>query len=139
MSLLQPFPVAPVAGRKHADPGFEVQFVRGASRMEDTVIADLQSEILTHAHAIIEARVDQNGRAEWRMIKNRFGDHRIWTPIHHEGREASIPYYEHLRDVAMKAHYFILSPDLLPGLAYTRIRELLGERGGIRFTGMDFG
>ena len=69
------------------------------------------------------------------MIKNRFGDHRIWYShsSNHEGREASIPSYEHLRDVAMKAHYFILSPDLLPGLAYTRIRELLGERGGIRF------
>jgi Histidine kinase-, DNA gyrase B-, and HSP90-like ATPase len=54
MSLLQPFPVAPVAGRKHTDPGFEVQFLRGADRVEDTVIADLQTEILAHAHAIIE-------------------------------------------------------------------------------------
>ncbi len=84
-NLLQPFPVAPIAARPTADPGFEVRFVSGGGGFFDPeVVADLQTEILDHLHALIEFRVNELGNAEWRLAKNRFGPDRNWTRIHHE-------------------------------------------------------
>src|SRR5262249_49002676 len=40
--------------------------------------------------------------------------------------------YANLRNVGMKAYYFILDPNLLPSLVYTRLRDVLREQGGIR-------
>ncbi|MGL9623682.1 sensor histidine kinase [Bradyrhizobium sp. U531] len=132
VGLLQPFPIAKVAGDESADPGFEVRFIREGELFEDTTISDLQSEILSHAHAIIEVRVDSKGVAQWRLTKNRFGENRSWKQIHHDANNKKPVAYKHLRDLAAKAHYFILQGNLLPGIVSTRIRQLLSERGGIR-------
>jgi signal transduction histidine kinase len=133
MGLLQPFPVAKVLGHNQADPGFDVRFTREDSEIKDSTIADLQSEILTHAAAVIEARVSVEGRAEWRLTRNRFGEDRAWTKIHHDAPSTKkVPNYEHLRDIAMRAYYFILTPDLLPGIVFSRVRGLLSTYGGIR-------
>jgi signal transduction histidine kinase len=132
MGLLQPFPVAKVVGDDSADPGFEVRFIREGELFEDTTISDLQSEILSHAHAVIEVRVDPKGIAEWRLTKNRFGPSRAWRQIHHDSNNKKPLAYEHLREVAAKAHYFILQGNLVPGIVSTRVRQLLSERGGIR-------
>lgn len=133
MGLLQPFPVAKVLGHNQADPGFNVRFARDDGDVKDSTIADLQSEILTHAQAVIEARVSVDGRAEWRLTRNRFGENRPWTKIHHDPPPGkSVPKYEHLRDVAMRAYYFILQPELFPGVVFSRVRALLSEYGGVR-------
>lgn len=134
LALQQPFPVVPVERRPNADPGFKVSFLRDGGLFDDpSLVADFQTEILSHHHALIEFRVDDNGMAEWRISQNSFGPDRGWAKIHHEYRDASDPpNYAVLRDVAMKAHYFILSPDLLPTLVYTRIRDTLRTEGGIR-------
>lgn len=134
LALQQPFPVTPVERRPTSDPGFKVSFVRGGGLFDDPeLVADFQSEILAHHHAMIEFRVDDNGVAEWRILQNRFGPDRSWSRIHHMQRDNnSPPAYEQLRNVAMKAHYFILSPDLLPSLVYSRVRDALREEGGIR-------
>lgn len=128
--ILQPFPVAPVAGDRRADPGFDVRFRRGGELLEDTVIADLQSQIQVHATAVIEARVDEDGRAEWRIAKNKFGPDRDWSQIYHE--PGATKNYEHLRGAEMRAYYFVLSAETLPAIVFSRIRALLGEFGGIR-------
>ncbi|MGO4737351.1 ATP-binding protein [Bosea sp. 2KB_26] len=128
--ILQPFPVAPVAGDRHADPGFDVQFRRGGELLEDTVIADLQSQIQVHATAIIDARVDAKGLAEWRITKNKFGPDRDWSAIYHAS--GPVQRYEHLRSAQMRAYYFVLSAETLPALVFSRIRALLGEFGGVR-------
>lgn len=132
-SLLQPFPVAKVQGHPNVDPGFAVRFLRGTEKVEDSTIADLQTEILAHAHAVIEARVDSEGCAEWRITRNRFGEDRKWARIHHEKSSAKRPQaYAHLRNVSMRAYYFILQGDLLPGIVFSRVRGLLSDLGGIR-------
>lgn len=134
MALQQPFPVAPVKDRPGTDPGFKVRFLRRDEVVHDeAVVADLETEILQHLHAIIELEVDKKGRARWRLSKNRFGETRDWTPIHHEHPDsAEPPPYAHLRSAWMKAHYAIFQSSLLPRLIGTRIREVLAEQGGIR-------
>jgi signal transduction histidine kinase len=134
LALQQPFPVAPVERLPSADPGFKVSFLRDGGLFEDpSLVADFQTEILSHHHALIEFRVDDNGMAEWRLSQNSFGPDRGWAKIHHQDRDATEPpNYSVLRDVAMKAHYFILAPELLPTLTYSRVRDTLRAEGGIR-------
>ncbi|WP_342241195.1 sensor histidine kinase [Inquilinus sp. OTU3971] len=133
-NLLQPFPVAPVAMRPTADPGFAVRFLSGGDGFFDPeIVADLQTEILDHLHALIEFRVNEVGEAEWRLAQNRFGPDRNWTRIHHKHlEERNPPAYSTLRNVGMKAYYFILDAKLLPSMIYTRVRDLLRVQGGIR-------
>lgn len=134
LGLQQPFPVAPIAARPTADPGFAVRFLSGGSSfVDEEVVADLQTEILNHLHALIEFRVNDEGNAEWRLGQNRFGPDRKWTRIHHEHLDAKDPpAYSTLKNVWMKAYYFILDPTLLPGMVYTRVRDVLRYQGGIR-------
>lgn len=134
LALQQPFPVAPVEADTRGDPGFQVRFLKEDALFRDeTLVADFQSEILDHLHAVIELIVDANGVAEWRIIKNKLGADRPWQKIHHSQRDAvHPPAYTHLRNVWMTAHYVILAPDLLPSLVYTRVRDVLADEGGIR-------
>jgi signal transduction histidine kinase len=134
LSLQQPFPVAPVEGRSDADPGFTVKFVRRDDLLGgESTVADLNTEILNHLHAIVELHVDHEGRARWKLSKNRFGEVRDWQHIHHGHSDLKDPpTYESLRNVWMKAHYVILQPDLLPSLVFTRVRDVLAEFGGVR-------
>lgn len=134
LALQQPFPVAPVKRQPGKDPGFDVKFLRDGGLFDDPeLVADFQSEILDHHHAMIEFRVSEEGIAEWRVSQNRFGPDRGWSRIHHEHRDnANPPAYASLRDVAMKTHYFILAPELLPSLVYSRVRDALRDEGGVR-------
>ncbi len=134
LALQQPFPVVPVERRPNADPGFKVSFLRHGGLFKDpSLVADFQTEILSHHHALIEFRVDDDGAAEWKLSQNIFGPDRGWARIHHEQRDAiNPPSYSVLRSVAMKAHYFVLAPELLPSLAYSRVRDTLRAEGGIR-------
>jgi signal transduction histidine kinase len=134
LALQQPFPVAPVANRHDVDPGFNVRILRsGRVFADEHVVADMQTEILDHLHAVIEIKVDGKGRASWCLSHNRFGRIREWTPIHHGHLdETQPPRYDHLKNAAMKAYYVVLEPALLPSLVYTRVRDVLSEEGGIR-------
>jgi signal transduction histidine kinase len=134
LALQQPFPVAPVINRDDADPGFSVRILQSGSIFEDEyVVANMQTEILDHLHAVIEMKVDDKGRASWCLSKNQFGPVRDWVPIHHDHREAVWPPpYEHLKNAAMKAYYAVLDPTMLPSLVYTRVRDVLSDEGGIR-------
>ena len=134
LALQQPFPVAPVERRPNADPGFEVRFLRQGNLFSDPeLVANFKSEILDHCHAIIEFRVNSEGAAEWRLTQNQFGPDRGWTHIHHKQRDSiNPPAYTFLRNIAMKAHYFILLPELIPKLVFSRVRDALREEGGIR-------
>jgi signal transduction histidine kinase len=134
LALQQPFPVAPVEAGPKGDPGFEVRFLKEDALFRDeTLVADFQTEILDHLHAVIELIVDEDGVAEWRIVKNKLGSDRPWQKIHHDHRDAKDPpAYRHLRNVWMTAHYVILHPELLPSLVFTRVRDVLSDEGGIR-------
>jgi signal transduction histidine kinase len=134
LALQQPFPVAPVINRADLDPGFKVRILQTGSKFEDELaVVDMQTEILDHLHAVIEMKVDGKGQASWCLSKNVFGPTRNWVLVHHEDRDSTRPpAYEHLKNAAMKAYYVVFDPTLLPGLVYTRLRDLLGDEGGIR-------
>ena len=133
-NLQQPFPVAPVEDRPRQDPGFEVNFYRTGSIFSDPeLVANFETEILSHMHAVVEMHVNEDGAADWRLTHNRFGDDVRWTPIHHEqGDEKKPSAYAHLKNVWMKAYYAILEPGEFSPMIFTRIRELLRAEGGIR-------
>ena len=134
IGLQQPFPVARVASRPHQDPGFTVRFYQSGSVFEDPrLIADLQTEVLDHMHAVVEFKVDVEGYAEWRMPQNKFGATTAWTPINNTDPDSQRPSaYAHLRSVAMKAFYAILEPGEFSPMIFSRLRELLRAEGGIR-------
>ena len=134
LALQQPFPVTLVDHETKVDPGFSVSFFRDSGLFDDPeLVADFQTEILAHHHALFEFRVDADGQAEWRILQNRFGPDRSWAKIHHQHRDSkNPPLYTALRSVGMKAHYFILSPEFLPSLVFSRVRDALREEGGIR-------
>jgi len=93
----------------------------------------MQTEILDHLHAVIEMKVDDKGQASWYLSKNIFGLTRNWASIHHADRDLTRPPpYDHLKNAAMKAYYVVLDPALLPSIVYTRVRDVLGDEGGIR-------
>ena len=134
LNLQQPFPVAPVASRPKSDPGFTVSFFRAdAAYVDAELVADLQTEVLDHMHAVVELRVDAKGCAEWRLAENRFGASSRWKAINHENPEAREPKpYLHIAGAWMKAYYAILEPSEFSPMVFTRVRTLLGEEGGIR-------
>jgi len=134
LALQQPFPVAPVINKADADPGFKVRILQSGIEFKDELtVIDMQTEILDHLHAVIEMKVDDKGRGSWRISKNEFGPARKCTPIHHLHRDtARPPPYDHLRTAAMKAYYVVLDPGSLPSLVYSRLRDVLGDEGGVR-------
>jgi hypothetical protein len=55
---------------------------------------------------VIEARVDELGVGQWRLLSNRVGYDRDWSGIHHDDRGSkTVTQYKYLRNVAMRAHY----------------------------------
>ncbi len=135
--ILQPFPVAPVAGDSRADPGFQVQFRRGGDLLEDTVIADLQTQFQVHATAVIEARVNASGQAQWRITNNKAGNDRAWVTFHHDGNPPKD--YAHLRgatDARLLLHPVARNPAgtrLFPGPGVARrVRGVRLYRNGFR-------
>ena len=134
LRLQQPYPVAPVEQSPNDDPGFVVKFTRENTLLKDeTIVADLQSEILDHMHAVIEFRVDELGYASWRMSKNRFAPITQWRPINSYTPEAANPGpYKYLRNAWMRTHYAILLHELFPTLAFARVRDELASLGGVR-------
>lgn len=134
LRLQQPFPVAPVQSRNILDPGFSVKFVReNALFRDETVVADLKTEILDHMHAVVEFQVDDLGNATWRLARNRFGPTTDWISINsHFAESPSPPPYKHLRNAWMQTYYGIFLPELWPPFMFTRVRDELAQYGGIR-------
>jgi hypothetical protein len=83
-----PSPTAALSSRTvekklNADPGFTVRFLQSGSLFSDeAIVADMQTEILDHLHAVIELDVDKGGVARWRLSKNNLGPKQDWKLIH---------------------------------------------------------
>lgn len=137
--LLQPFPLhtalesATAEGESSyslPDPGFKVSLRRKAGRFE-SVIADEEISIFTHALAEIEGYVDQFGHGFWSVRSKKLGFDEPVLPIGRE-RDADTEPFAELRDVSLKAYYFIHDADVIPRAMLATIRDLAREKGGIR-------
>ena len=133
LALQQPFPVAPIDAKPDADPGFTVKFLREDQLFRDeTIVADLQTEILDHLHAVIELKIDSAGIPTWRISRNRFDDPFDWQRVFEDEPNKKVSSCTYLKNVWMKAYYVVLDPALLPSLVFARVRDELTNRGGIR-------
>ncbi len=112
------------------DPGFSVEIVRSGTPLDEPrVVANVDSEILGLALAVITATVGPKGNAIWGMSCPRQGISVIDEPIG-LGRDGVEPFLE-ARDVELRAHYYILRSEFL-GHSKTTIQNVLREHGGVR-------
>ena len=132
IQLLQPpFPIAEAyrgestgATAVSEDPGFAVRILVGdqeSAELEDG-LPDSES-FLEAATAIVEARVDELGRGEWRVRSSRFNVDRS---------EAYAKRVLLVGPFTLSASYFIFNPDAIGDLS-VRLATDMGKRyGGIR-------
>jgi signal transduction histidine kinase len=125
-TLLQP--VFDNIQTQHADndPGFAVELRRTGQSPQSSINAD--TEIFSHALALIEAEIDADGQTTWSLSSRRLGLEEKHQPIGLD-RNRTDP-LAHARSVKLKAHYFIQARELL-GHSTSFIRDLLDEHGGI--------
>lgn len=129
--LIQPFPLSPISNGTDYDPGFRAEFYR-LEGDDLKAVAGEETEIFEFALAEIDASVDSRGRGKWGIVSRRFreiNDNQI--PIGNDPDDPSIP-FQHLRDVRLKAYYFIYQAGLLPRMMDNTIRRIADEWGGIR-------
>lgn len=133
--LLQPFPLhtarqtTSVSG-KLIDPGFKVTLSR-TSGGQTSIVADESISVFSHALAEIEAYVDANGSGVWSLRSDKLSIFEPATAIGSDRDRDEIP-YSSLRDVSLKAYYFIWEATLIPRTMMTTIRDMAREKGGIR-------
>ena len=133
--LLQPFPLKALTqdaeAIAEADPGFQPHFFRSVDGDVKTV-ADEQGQFLDLALAVIQGRVDHDGRGQWSLSSSLFPDaDQSFVPIGEHPNNPAKPFVE-LRDVEFKAYYYVEAPELIPRASRTAIREWLNKQGGVR-------
>lgn len=129
--LLQPFPLSEDHTWSRVDPGFSPTIYRpGGGGFQ--VVADEETEIYRFAVAEIDASVDSSGRGQWAIKSRLFPEvNNELIPIGTDPEDPSIS-FELLRDVRLKAYYFIYQSKLMPPKTDSTIRRIADTRGGIR-------
>lgn len=126
VDLIQPFPLSKTLETDTKDPGFEVKIFNVVND-EKIEVASAEKLIYDYALAEINATVDNNGKGRWSIRSNQ-----------HEINEKGLSVtpksylYPNIRNVNVKAYYYIYSSDSLPRNIIRQIRELANERAGIR-------
>lgn len=130
--LIQPYPLAKrrkLASGIEVDPGFKAAFYRRVGQSE-VEVASVERMVLDYAVAEVTARVDARGRGSWRVISERYSVD-YTAPISIDEERPKHP-FEVIRNVNLKAHYFIWDPELVPGQQLSRLRNLATEQAGVR-------
>jgi signal transduction histidine kinase len=129
LTLLQPV-FGEVESHAGDDPGFSVQITRGGAEIaEDRTILNADSEVFSRAVAVIEAHIDESGKAEWWLSSSKVGLPSDREPIGLDpNRPTPLP---NARNAELKAYYFIQLPEFL-GHSTSSVKQLLEDHGGIR-------
>jgi signal transduction histidine kinase len=128
--LLQPFPLSEVQQRPNVDPGFQANLYRSVDGKKE-LIANVEETIFGFALADIEAFVDSNGIGAWSIRSAKLDLDEKAIPIGKDRDRPTIP-FEYLKDVYVKAYYFIYDSSYVPLNYQKLIREMAREQGGIR-------
>ncbi|MGD9716046.1 MAG: ATP-binding protein [Sulfuricurvum sp.] len=126
--LLQPFPLSQESSALNIDPGFKVK----CSRIEngrEIVIANEDITFFEHALAEIEGYVDHEGYGYFSIASKKLG---IKEEIQLCEKSGAAELFEVLRNVHIKAYYYIHESGLIPKNLMSLIRENLKHHGGIR-------
>nr|WP_315170256.1 sensor histidine kinase [uncultured Flavobacterium sp.] len=131
IDILQPFPLADVKSEESdetKDPGFQITCLK-----DNFPIANQESMFYKHAVAEIEGQVDENGSAYWDIKNSQIPN--VNTQNHqYFSKDDRIPNvkFEFLKDVKLKAYYYIFNSGLIPKQSESYIRSISEEYGGIR-------
>lgn len=130
LDLIQPNPISKESTKQGQpkDPGFESVFTY-SDQNGSKVIADKQSEIFQYAIAEIEGNVDENGFSNWKIKSDRLKLNDSYKLGLINNSESPLHF---LRDINLKAYYFIYEKDLMPGTQRKGIQKLLANKGGIK-------
>jgi len=124
--LLQPFPLSARFQQSVNDPGFIVSFFK-----DGETIIDVESAFLQHSLAEIEAYVDEEGQGYYSFISPKLGVDEQ-EEVFLIGRKEREDKYISLKNVHLKAYYFIYNVGLIPKKIETYIRQNANDNGGIR-------
>ncbi len=137
--LLQPFPLTKFrikaqkksleVSNKNTDPGFKVSLVQRGDD-GDSEIASQEATVFSHALAVIEGYVDSKGEGVWSVESEQLGLSEEVSSIGLD-RENIIP-FKSLRNVSLKAYYYIWLPEFFPRNLFGPLRDLSRSQGGIR-------
>ena len=123
---IQPFPIAKTKkdSKSPNDPGFKLKCIEIYEGKKHT-IADEKTIFFEHALAEITAKVDNQGYIKLQIISKKINYKEII--ILNEGNP-----YKVLRNVSLKAYYFVYGESSIPKQIETLIREKSKVQGGIR-------
>lgn len=126
--LLQPFPLSEEHRTLNIDPGFKVECskVEGSQKI---IIANEEVSFFEHATAEIEAYVDFDGCAYYSINSKILG---IKDEIEQVAKSDDDETFGKIKNVHLKAYYYIYEPNSMPKNAITMIRQKLKSDGGIR-------
>ncbi len=126
--LLQPFPLSEEYHTLNIDPGFKVECLK-VENNKTTPVANEEISFFEHATAEIESYVDFDGKAYFSIKSKRFG---INEEIEEIVKSDEDEKYSYIKNVHMKAYYYIYEPNSMPKNVITSIRQKLNTDGGIR-------
>ena len=128
--LIQPFPLSKRTMQTgEPDPGFKVTFYRRVGSKEIKVASE-DRMVFDHALAEVTATVNARGQGHWHLISHRYGldEKNAISPDKDRPKQT----FKHLRNVRLKAYYFIWDSALVPRQQSTQLRSLASEQGGVR-------
>ena len=125
--VLQPFPLSKTKkeSKSFNDPGFKLNCIRINKGINET-IANEKTMFFEHALAEISGKVNNDGYM-YITLKSTKLAFREKTFLLNEDKP-----YEFLRNVSLKAYYFVYHKDLIPKQIEPLIREKAKTQGGIR-------
>jgi len=125
--VLQPFPLSKTKkeSKSFDDPGFKLNCIKIENGKKET-IADEKTMFFEHALAEIVGNVDNDGYMRLTLKSSKLG-YREKTFL----LNPNTP-FEVLRNISLKAYYFVYGSDLIPKQIETMIREISKYEGGVR-------
>lgn len=128
--ILQPFPLGRVDGESRGDPGFEVQFYRKDEGRELVEVVNDKIMIYDHALAVIDGTIDEHHQGHYSVHSTRL-DIDFADKVGADPDNKDVPFAQ-LKNVKLRAYYYIYDTDLIPRMHMTAIRNLAKLAGGIR-------
>ncbi len=124
---IQPFPISKTKKDSKApnDPGFKLKCIE-INRGKKVTIANEETIFFDHAVAEIKGVVDNEGYM-YLSIKSKKLNFNINKVLLNPNQP-----FENLKNVALKAYYFIYNSGLIPKQIETTIRKKSLEQGGVR-------
>lgn len=137
--VLQPFPLTKFKkqedidqspAQKHVDnERFEVTLSQQTTTGKE-IVASQENTIFGNALAIIEGYVDRDGQGIWSVESEQLGLQEEVSLIG-KGRNDNDA-FSYLRNVSIKAYYYIWLSELFPKVLYSSLHEIGRQRGGIK-------